>query len=751
MDKRRVTIFLLNAAGSFAAVGLMLGGWLFSLRNLCALYAEDGTLLGWCLLLSLASAILACLPSKFRWGAAGCLIAGAILALWRWEPLLPALREILARAAVPLSDLFPALSLPQTDSTVILPLSCLVFLAAVMALLLGLFAAIQCWWAAMAFCFLPFLPGIMGGILPSWPGFLAMAAGGLTLLFTALYRPEEPRSMGWSRLLSLAMSLLFLLTLTVALPQDTYEYPQWAMDGREWLLNAFSHGIDSANGWQLPTGLPTGGDEGETSSYTIYQGEQVDLSAAGPRHFTGQTVLRVEGTESGRVYLRGSSSSLYTGTSWEPISEETYQDLLQDLSLYTPQEAQLQALLYPAAYLSGAEEAASLTVSHIALTGSIAYTPYQPAGDTTGMLSLIRDTCFIRSPDQSSYQLSYYPDFLPSSAAMTFGQEALYWDFVYHNYLEVPEETAQILEPLSARLPEMTVQTPEGLADDYRYAVTTALQIAQLLGETAEYDLDTPAMEEGEDFVAHFLEEGRGYCVHFATTAALLLRMQGIPARYVSGYTAAITPGETTDVPDSAAHAWVEIYLDGYGWYPVEVTPGGGETGQTAADPTAPDETLPPDESAPDDQPQSETPVVPVQPWESSPVPDESTDAGSSEPTAEPLDLHWLIVPIMVLLLAGLVWSLERLAIWLRRKEEQRPDTNPSALAAYRRCRRLMAVGAAEDPVLEEMARKAKFSQHTLSEEERQLCWQRLHQMAKEAADRLPWWKGLIIRLLERY
>ncbi|MFQ8759732.1 MAG: hypothetical protein ACLSAF_10150 [Intestinimonas sp.] len=35
------------------------------------------------------------------------------------------------------------------------------------------------------------------------------------------------------------------------------------------------------------------------------------------------------------------------------------------------------------------------------------------------------------------------------------------------------------------------------------------------------------------------------------------------------------------DVPDSSAHAWAEIYLDGYGWYPVEVTPGyGGGGGQ---------------------------------------------------------------------------------------------------------------------------------------------------------------------------
>ena len=61
MDKRRITSCLLSAAGSFAAVGLMLGGWLFSLRELCAIPVEDLSLLGWCFLISLAAAALTCL------------------------------------------------------------------------------------------------------------------------------------------------------------------------------------------------------------------------------------------------------------------------------------------------------------------------------------------------------------------------------------------------------------------------------------------------------------------------------------------------------------------------------------------------------------------------------------------------------------------------------------------------------------------------------------------------------------------
>ena len=752
MHKRDLTGRLLDALGTALSAALLLGGWLLSLNAVCGLSLDAAVLLGWCLLLSAAVSVLSCLPGKFRWGAAGCLAAAALLSLWRWEALLPGLRELLARTAAPLSAVFPALTLSPPQA---LPPESLVpaflWLAAVMALVLGLFSALRCWWGAMGLCLLPLLPSVLAGELPSWPGFLAILAGGLPLLLTALFAPEARRSLGWSRLLSLALSGLLLLTLTAALPQDAYTYPQWATDGREWLLEHLNQGLDIPVDWQSPVDLPS---DGGGLSYVVYQGEQVDLSAAGPRHFTGQTVLRVEGSEAGRVYLRGSSSSRYTGASWEPLDETDYADLSQALmDAGLSQDGTIPALLSPAAYLDGEGESASLTVSHVALSGSLAFAPYQPAEDAGLSLALTRDTCFTRTPQQSEYTLSYYPDFLPDTTASGSEVEQLYRNFVYQNYLSVPEETVRTLVPLSAQLPEMDVQPPEELAEDYRYAVTTALQAAQLLGEIAEYDLDTPAMAEGEDFVAHFLEEGRGYCVHFATTAALLLRINGIPARYVSGYTAAVTPGAVTDVPDSAAHAWVEIYLDGYGWYPVEVTPGGGETGQAADDPLPSDEPLPPDESLPDDQPQSDPPAVPVQPWEDSPVSDESAgdDAADSEPAAEPLDLRWLIAPMLVLLLAGLAWGLERLAVRRRRQEEGRPDTNSSALAAYRRCRLLVALGAAEDAALEDLARKAKFSQHTLSEEERRLCWQRLRRMAAEDAPRLPWWKRWLVWLLERY
>ena len=76
-----------------------------------------------------------------------------------------------------------------------------------------------------------------------------------------------------------------------------------------------------------------------------------------------------------------------------------------------------------------------------------------------------------------------------------------------------------------------------------------------------------------------FLVSKKGYDVQFATAATLMFRYYGIPARYVEGYV--ITPkdakkmesGKPEIIPKTNAHAWVEIYVDGTGFVPIEVSP----------------------------------------------------------------------------------------------------------------------------------------------------------------------------------
>ena len=276
-DRRWLPV-LLSAAVSAVAIGLMLGGWLFSLRSICALPVEDGALLLWTVLSSLAAAACSALPGIPRRIIALLLLLGAALALWRWEPLLPGLKELLLRVAAPLTTLLPSLPLPQPDEAADGLVPCLLFAAAVMALLLGRFTRLPCWWGAGAVCFLPLLPAVLAGTLPSWPGFLAMLAGCLTLLFTALYPPEDRLSLSWGRLTALAMAALLPLLLAAVLPQESYRFPQWAMDARMSLLDAAGQGLDTVLDWELPL-RPSSHSGGSSASAAA---GTVELIAAGP-------------------------------------------------------------------------------------------------------------------------------------------------------------------------------------------------------------------------------------------------------------------------------------------------------------------------------------------------------------------------------------------------------------------------------------------------------------------------------------
>ncbi|MCM1325863.1 MAG: transglutaminase domain-containing protein [Lachnoclostridium sp.] len=82
---------------------------------------------------------------------------------------------------------------------------------------------------------------------------------------------------------------------------------------------------------------------------------------------------------------------------------------------------------------------------------------------------------------------------------------------------------------------------------------------------------------EGVNILDWFLFEGKeGYCVHYATALATMLRCEGIPSRIAEGFLVdySNTVGlNRYSVSGSSAHAWVEAYLDGVGWIRLEPTP----------------------------------------------------------------------------------------------------------------------------------------------------------------------------------
>ena len=99
--------------------------------------------------------------------------------------------------------------------------------------------------------------------------------------------------------------------------------------------------------------------------------------------------------------------------------------------------------------------------------------------------------------------------------------ERFYREAVYREYTALPADTAQAMQALAARA---GIRTDGGTEE-------TARQVAQYIGSAARYSLDTPVQPRDEDFVLHFLTQSRqGYCVHFASAAAVMLRALDIPA-----------------------------------------------------------------------------------------------------------------------------------------------------------------------------------------------------------------------------
>jgi transglutaminase-like putative cysteine protease len=129
-------------------------------------------------------------------------------------------------------------------------------------------------------------------------------------------------------------------------------------------------------------------------------------------------------------------------------------------------------------------------------------------------------------------------------------------------------------------------QVPSGISSEFRTRtervvapadnrLEAALMVESYLERTKSYSLNT-TLPSGNVADAFLLRMREGYCVYFATTMTMMLRSQGIPARYVVGYTPGQQVGDNTWVVRGLnSHAWVEVYFPDVGWVKFDPTPGG--------------------------------------------------------------------------------------------------------------------------------------------------------------------------------
>lgn len=329
------------------------------------------------------------------------------------------------------------------------------------------------------------------------------------------------------------------------------------------------------------------------------------------------------------IYLKGYAGSNYNGSRWNGLTKED-RKLYRELLLNMPEEQflavnqtnHLLGLLFNGSYTVQAInnldrnqyqiEQGTMQIEYKKANRKYIYAPYYTNYALLDQIRYEKDLYAAPRAKKASYEFNYYYNMnLETSEAFQFSGESkeldsyakyekLYRNYVYQVYTQLPEKG---LDRLKNQFSNKNL--PKGI----KSTAAKINYVKSYLSANTVYTLAPGKLPKGEEFVEYFLYENKkGYCVHYATAATLMLRAMGVPARYAEGYAIDLSQVEhstrassqlvtdytrngdtvrsvdTVDimVTDENAHAWVEVYIDGCGWIPVEVTPAARAADQTA-------------------------------------------------------------------------------------------------------------------------------------------------------------------------
>ena len=403
-----------------------------------------------------------------------------------------------------------------------------------------------------------------------------------------------------------------------------------------------------------------------------------DMTKAGPRQLSEDTVLEVTMTQPTSYYLRGFVGETYANSRWSTLDSKTLSEDADTFYWLHQDGFYAQSQLTTAAQ-AGVPDALrydnTVTVQNIGASGKYLYAPYElladsdvldaaQIGDRTLLASGLRGQRFysFHASDNIITQYQRLAAALLEETEQTnafLNTEAAYNRFVYDHYTDIPDDVRGFLEEKLGGY-----QKDEGQVHfDYQRAKQNILFY---LTTYITYEENVLPITGG-DFALTFLDGTQsGYDVHYATAAALMFRYYGIPARYVEGYlvtkddAAHMKSGQTLDVGGNRAHAWVEYYQDGLGWLPFEATPTYFSAMEKA------------------EQYQNISGLVGQAPLDY--TADNLDDAELENPAAEALREFWLkhrltiLLTLAVLLAAGMVGLLIGWLIFERRRTKKRKE-----------------------------------------------------------------------------
>lgn len=541
-------------------------------------------------------------------------------------------------------------------------------------------------------------------------------------------RHQEPAAMDAARLGITLMAVVLLLTIvgTVYPKDDTRdrELPQIVQDMLDLLPESVQDMLSRES---------SGIHDEELGADTD---EILDLTTQGVRDRKDTVMLHVSSTQDGVLYLRGTAKDIYTGSSWESRGQAGAKNsVYAHTSLGNALGDTLQAAVEIHSYQDSAD---------------VAFVPYgflscTAAGDIENDL---------RIPCISDQYIDYF------------------WPGLYTLDLTSPvaepnPDYEAYVESTCLELPAKTKETLYDLAIRYGYdpsfsTLDTVAWVAEFVRTVGSYQLNVSRQPTNYDFAVYFLTQSkRGYCVHFATAAATMCRALGVPARYASGYRATVAEaGKVAAVTDNDTHAWAEIYLSGFGWLPLEATPGFGDSltlPEVTHSPEPMDTVEPEPEIAPEPSP-SQAPMeedssgpdaVPSPEPTPTPEPPAAPESPASPPESggHSLVLLYLLIPVVVILLLLITVLVRHRVITTRRTRRFRSgSTNARVIAQWQYLEKLTGYGAEPDKKLEALALKAKFSQHEISYEELEVFSQQVKTIALKTRQELS--RGTRLRFI---
>ena len=286
----------------------------------------------------------------------------------------------------------------------------------------------------------------------------------------------------------------------------------------------------------------------------------------------GYTALLVTMERPEELYLRGFVGEIYDNGVWleadVPVAEK-------DLLLWLQQNAFYSQTQFAAAASVLETETNRISVQNVNACSRYVYTPYgmmsgsyldaetlQTASlDANGSRSYVCSTVYNASGSLQNILTALQEE--DSEAVLSYRKaESAYRDLIYERNLQVDETT---IRKLGEALDECCAEYGEASELTLGQAQDSALEFLSLhFGDRAN---------EIQMILPHL--QGTHY--QYATAAVMALRYYGVPARYAEGF---VIPQELAEeegqiaVDNSYGRSWVEVYQDGVGWLPMELTPG---------------------------------------------------------------------------------------------------------------------------------------------------------------------------------